>query len=263
MIPRPLAGKRVVNTRAPHQAADLDALLRRRGAEPLSYPCIDMAPPEDAAPLDEALRAAAEGRFDWLVLTSRNAVLALARRLETLGLAPSALGKQQVAAVGPATAEAARRLLGVQVALTPAEYVAESLADALCPAPGMRVFLPQSEIARPVLKEALTAAGAEVTGVTAYRTVMGRGGVNVPAMLSAGQVDAVAFTSPSTVHNFLRRLVGEGGDVADLAGVCVACIGPVTARAAHERGLEVQVVPEEHTLAGLIAGLEAHFLEGI
>ena len=57
MSARPLSGKHVVNTRALHQAAELDALLRERCAEPISYPCIDIRPPEDCAALDAALRA--------------------------------------------------------------------------------------------------------------------------------------------------------------------------------------------------------------
>ncbi|MCA9871777.1 MAG: uroporphyrinogen-III synthase, partial [Anaerolineae bacterium] len=87
-----LAGKRIVVTRAAEQAGDLDELLRERGATPLPYPCIAIAVPEDAAPLDEALRGLAAGGYDWLVLTSRNAVAILAERLDALDLAPLAGG---------------------------------------------------------------------------------------------------------------------------------------------------------------------------
>ncbi|MCX7671089.1 MAG: uroporphyrinogen-III synthase, partial [Anaerolineae bacterium] len=82
----PLQGKRIAVTRAAHQAGELDDLLRRRGAEPLPYPCIAIAPPADTGPLDAALRELAAGAFDWLVLTSRNAVDVLADRLAALGL---------------------------------------------------------------------------------------------------------------------------------------------------------------------------------
>jgi uroporphyrinogen-III synthase len=254
-----LTDKRVVNTRAVHQAAELDALLRARGAEPVSYPCIDIAPPADPAPLDAAIGDAAAGRFDWLALTSANTALALARRLETLGYPPGALAGLRVAAVGPATASAARDLLGIEVDAIPDDYQAEALADALQTPTGTRVFLPQSGIARPTLAEKLVAAGMVVSVVPAYQTVIGAGGASVPAMLEAGQIDGVTFTSPSTVTNFIRRLASQGGDTAHLENVCIACIGPSTAEAARASGLRVSVIPAEHTLDGLVAGLETFY----
>lgn len=254
-----LAGKRLVNTRATHQAAELDALLRGRGAEPLPYPCIAIVPPEDTTPLDDALRAACEGEFDWLVLTSANAALAVTGRVEALQLPSKKLKSMKVATVGPATAGAARDLLGVEVNLIPEQYVAEALAEALQPSLGTRILLPQSEIARPVLAQGLIAAGAAVAAVVAYRTVPGSGGADVPRLLSEGRVDAVTFTSPSTARNFVVRLVDEGGTLDDLDGVCVACIGPVTAEAVREYGLHVGVVPEDHTLEGILDGLEHYY----
>lgn len=254
-----LAGKQVVNTRAAHQAADLDDLLHARGAAPVAYPCIDIAPPPDTGLLDEALRAASGGAFDWLALTSANTVLSLSRRLDARGLPASALSRMQIAAVGPATARAARDLLGLETALLPDEYVAESLVEAVRGRPGVRVLLPQSDTARPALADGLAAAGMEVTAVVAYRTVTGGGGADVPALLRAGGLDAVTFTSSSTVEHFLHRLECEGGVAAHLDGVCLACIGPVAAATARERGLTVAVVPGEHTLAGLVAGLERYF----
>lgn len=258
----PLAGRRVVVTRAPHQAADFAAMLTARGAVPLLYPCIDIDTPEDPAALDAALRDAAAGAFDWLVVTSRNTVMAIDRRLAALGLAPEALAAMRVAAVGPATAEAAAETLGLTADLVPEEHVAEALAAALIDATsaGQRILLPQSAIARPVLAEALSEAGLIVTAVPAYRTVTGRGGDDVPALLAAGAVDAVIFTSSSTVDGFLERLAAEGGLRDNLAGVCLACIGPITARTAEGHGLMVHVVPrEDYTLDGLIEGLEGYF----
>jgi uroporphyrinogen-III synthase len=258
---RPLAGRHIVNTRAAHQAAELDRLLQELGAVLVPYPCIDIAPPQDTGPLDEALRAAGGGAFDWLVLTSANTVLSLSRRLDALELPASGLSRVKIAAVGPATAESARDLLGLETSLLPDEYVAESLVEAFNARPGTRVLLPQSDIARPVLADGLAAAGLDVAAVAAYRTVMGGGGANVPPLLKAGQIDVVTFTSSSTVEYFLRRVQQDGGDLTSLNGVCVACIGPVAARTAHERGLMVAVIPDEHTLEGLVAGLETYFLE--
>lgn len=259
----PLSGKRVVVTRAVHQAAELEDLLRSRGAEPLLYPCIAIVPPEDCAPLDRALRAAAQGQFGWLVLTSANAVRALAERLGYLGLAADDLAGLSVAMVGPATVKAAGRLLGLTPDLVPAEAVAEALAAELLRtlAPGQQVLLPQADIARPLLADQLRAAGCEVTAVAAYRTIMGSGGVDLAPLLAAGQVDAITFTSSSTVHNFLRRLEAEGASPALLARVCLACIGPVTAETLARVGLTPTVVAKEHTLSGLLTSLEVFFAQ--
>ena len=258
---RSLAGKRIVVTRAADQADDLEDFLRSRGAEPLSYPCIAIAAPEDSGPLDAALRAAVAGDFDWLVITSRNAVMALGARLQALGLGPMGLSRVSVAAVGSATACAAERELGVCVELMPEEFVAEALAAALTArlGPGARVLLCQADLARPVLAQSLAVAGAAVTSVVAYRTVIGRAGVDLPALLATKRVDAITFTSASTVRNLRRRLDAEGGRTADLGGVCVACLGPIAAGAVQDLGWTVSVLPAEHTIPALVDALEAYF----
>lgn len=251
-----LAGKRVVNTRAAHQAAALDDLLRAREAEPLPYPCIAIAPPEDTRPLDAGLKALAAGQVDWLVLTSENTVLALAERLRALGIAPAALASARLAAVGPQTAAAASEHLGLSASLIPDDHVAEALAGALKGQGGGRVFLPQSNIARAVLANELAAAGFDVNAMAAYRTVVGTGGADVPTLLRERAVDGVVFTSASTAHNFADRLRREGGTLSDMQGVCVACIGPVTAAAVRQYGLTPDIVPTTYTLEGIVDAME-------
>jgi len=258
-VTQALAGKYIVITRAMHQAGEFERLLQSRGAAPLHYPCIAIAPPEDASLLDSALLQAAQGNFDWLVLTSTNSVFALAQRLEILKISTDDLKNLSLATVGPATAEATRNLLKLETAVIPEEYSAEALVYALRPRSGMRVLLPQADLARPTMMEGLIAAGATVTTVIAYRTVQGRGGIDLPARLAGKQIDAITFTSPSTVRNFLERLRAEGGDLDKLRDVIVACIGPTTAEAARELGLTVAVLPAEHTAEGLVDELERHF----
>lgn len=253
-----LFGQRIVVTRAPHQAAEMADLLRRYGAEPLFYPCIDIASPADGAQLDAALNKAAKGTFDWLVVTSANTVAILAQRLAGLHLS---LEKLPVAAVGPQTAQAVEDKLGLEVQIVAEKHMAEGLAAALPSVRGLRIFLPQSEIARPVLADSLREAGAQVTTVDAYRTVIGQGGDAVPEMLARGQVEAITFTSSSTVRNFLKRLVEEGGRRQDLQGVCLAGIGPITAKTMKENGLPMAVVPREYTLPALVDALESYFLD--
>lgn len=251
-----LSGKRVVVTRASHQAAELADLLLQAGATPLLYPCLAIVPPDNTQQLDTALKAAALGEFDRLVLTSANTVYILAQRLAALELSLKALPS---AAVGPKTAASAEQLLGVQVTLVAEKHVAETLADEMSPAPGERLLLPQSAIARPVLAERLRAAGARVIVVDAYQTCLGQGGDPVPALLAESQLDAITFTSSSTVTNFLERLENEGGDRDHLAGVCLAAIGPVTAATMAEVPLPVDVMPADYTLSGLTTALQEYF----
>ncbi len=256
-----MKSRRIVVTRSAHQASALVTLLEVRGAVPVPYPCIAIEAVKDTEDLDDGIRRTAHGEFDWMVLISANAVLALAKRIEALGIPRSNLARSRIAAIGPGTADAVRSMLGLDVALMPDEYEAEDLAEALSPASseGSRVFLPQSSIARPVLREMLTGMGADVFAVTAYRTVMGRGGADVPGLLAKKQIDAVTFTSSSTVENFKKRLAAEGGSLGMLESICVACLGRKTSMTAAELGLTVSVSPPENTLARLVSALDDYF----
>ncbi len=248
----------IVITRAAHQADELKTLLEVAGFRTLLYPAIAIQPPADARALDEALRQARS--YDWLIFTSANGVEAVARRLDALNLGPDALQGPSIAAVGPATARAVERRLGLDVDLIPPKAVGESLLAALPIPAGQRVLLPRAAKARDVLPDGLRARGVPVDVVTAYETALGRGGDDLPAALRSGQVDAITFTSPSTVRNTLIRLEREASLGVDaLAGVAIACIGPVTADAAQQAGLHVDVIPEEYTAAGLVRALAARF----
>jgi uroporphyrinogen-III synthase len=254
-----LDGAWVVNTRSPRQARELDALLEERRAHPLSYPCIDIAPALDPAPLDRALRQAAEGAFDWLVFTSANAVEAVETRLRDLGISPGQMARTPVAAVGPGTAAALADRLGIAADLCPEEYLAEALAEQLVARRAQRVLIPQAELAREALVRILVTNGVEVEAVTAYRTVLGSGGDDVPRLVRDGRVDAVVFASPSAVDNMAARFERENGDWEDVRRLCIACIGPVTSAAAERRGLQVHVLAREHTILDLVDGLERYY----
>ncbi|OFV84678.1 MAG: hypothetical protein A2W26_01520 [Acidobacteria bacterium RBG_16_64_8] len=251
----------VVNTRSRKQAEELDVLLEARGAHPVSYPCIEIAPALDAGPLDAALRRAATGTYDWLVFTSANAVEAVEARLRALGIPASSISRMRVATVGSGTAAAVADRMGIDAELYPEEHLAETLAGQLVAMGARQVLVPQAERAREALVRILRESGVEVEAVTAYRTVLGSGGSDVPDLLRTGQVRAVVFASPSAVNNMAARLEREDGDWDDLRKVCIACIGPVTSAAAERRGLEVQVLAENHTIRDLVEGLERHFQE--
>jgi uroporphyrinogen III methyltransferase / synthase len=249
-----LTGKRIVNTRAVHQAQEFDALLRAAGAIPLDYPCIAIVPPQDTTPLDQALREP----FDLLVLTSANTVMMLAQRLKALGLS---LHGVKAAVVGETTALAAHEQLGIEISLIPDEYTAEALGAQLELRPGMRILLPQSEIARNDLSAALILRGADLCQVTAYRTIRGGGGVVLAPLLCKKQVDAVTFTSSSTARFFVERLHDEGVNDAEIGDMPLVSIGAQTSQTMRKLGLKVSVEVEKHTLGGLIDGLTTIFEE--
>ena len=236
----------------------MKAVLEEAGFRTLLYPAIAIRPPADTRDLDAALQNARG--YDWIIFTSANAMEAVARRLEALGLGPDVLQGPAIAAVGPATAQAVNQRLGLEVAVIPPKAVGESLLAALPMAAGERALLPRAAKARDVLPDGLRARGVQVGVIIAYETVLGQGGDDLPAALRSGRVDAITFTSPSTVRNTLIRLETEAGLGADaLSGVIVACIGPVTAKAAREAGLRVDIVPEEYTAPGLVRALAERF----
>lgn len=244
---RPLFGRSVVVTRAREQASGLRERLEALGAEVLELPAIEIEPVGFALPPLDV--------YDWLVLTSANGVIALFDRgLAAAGLDARALGGVRVAAIGPGTTEALHAR-GVHPDLVPDRFVAESQLGAF-PAPsseGERVLLARAEQARDVLPDGLTERGYVVDILPVYRTVPATPAPEVVARVKAGGVDAITFTSSSTVTNFCDA-VGELPDPQPL----VVSIGPVTSSTAKERGLRVDAEAAEHTIDGLIVTLVEH-----
>jgi uroporphyrinogen-III synthase len=249
-----LANRHVVVTRAPHQADDLVKILHAHQAVPLLYPCIDITPPKDTTLLDEALYSLQS--FDWLVVTSVNTVLALARRIEPLGIKQVNV---PVAAVGPSTAQAVQDMLSLSVSIIPDQHTGEALARAIDAKPGMRILLPQSGIARPDLAQLLSEAGVDVTIITAYETTTGTGGVDLPDFLARGAVDALTFASSSAVHNFVKRITAENGSLDTARNICAACIGPITGETAYEHNFTNIITPQEYTLQDMASTLADYF----
>lgn len=255
---RPLFARRVIVTRPRPQVPRFAALLEAYGAEVVAVPTIQLEPPDDLGPLDAAIGELS--RFDWVVFTSANGVAAFGERLARAGLDARALSRARLAAVGPETAEALRSL-GLQADLVPDEFRAEGLAAVLRPhvGPGSEVLLVRATEAREVLPRELEALGARVVIAPAYRTVPVKEGADlVLTLLETRGVDAVTFTSSSTVRGFLGLLPSE--EIRRLlAGVALAAIGPITAATLAEYGLEVSVMPREYTIPALAAAIAAHF----
>ncbi len=246
----PLAGRRIVVTRAQRQSSGLRSLLEQQGAEVVLLPAIETVAPESYAPLDHALSTAEE--FDWLVLTSANAAHVIGERLKHLGLTVDALRGTQVAVVGPSTAEAARQL-GLEVSLMPEQYVGEALAAALAPlVPRKRVLLVRAAAARDVVPATLTAAGAEVTVADAYRTVVPADAGDRARVIFGGHSlpDAVVFTSGSTVTHLLDVL--SSAVLSLPSSVACVSIGPVTTAALHDAGLLVAAEAKSASLDAVV-----------
>ncbi len=252
MTPGPLAGKRIAITRPKHKAAAFAGMLRAQGAEPVLIPTIAIEPPRDPAPLDAALRELA--RFDWVIITSANTVTHTWQRIDAMRLHIPPEAWPPVAAIGPATAKALRRR-GIEPALVPAQHIAEALFAALdrqADLRGTRVLLPQGNLARPVLADLLRGTGADVTAVTAYENVQ----PDIDPGVLAVPLDAITFTSSSTVQNFAAQFEDPHAAIGD---ALVACIGPVTADTVRELGLPVHIVADPHTVEGLVAALQTAF----
>jgi uroporphyrinogen III methyltransferase/synthase len=259
---RPLFGKRIVITRSREQSVELVDLLESLGAEPIEAPMIRVMPPDDYTSLDKAVAEAAT--FDWIVFTSTNAVESFMRRLSAGDGDIRDLKGVKLVAIGPATAERLARF-GVKVDLQPAESRAEAIVQslrALGDLEGRRFLLPRADIAREVLPEELRRAGADVTEVVAYRTVLAEiereGDPDIYRMLLESRVDVVTFTSASTVKNFVQVF---GADQAPdlLRGTMVASIGPVTAEAAEQYGIKTAIMPAEYTIPALVEAIVEHF----
>jgi uroporphyrinogen-III synthase len=241
-----LTNRRIVVTRADHQSGAICRLLRDHTAQVVRYPCIAIIPPADTRPFTAALETLS--RFDWLILTSKNTVYALSEY-------DLPLDQVRVAAVGASTAKIFQRLFGRKVDFIPRNASGDHLAHEINLGPAARVLLPQSSAADATLAQDLRRTHqAEVIAITAYQTVIGSGGADVPALLRQGEIDALTFTSPSTVHNFLVRV----GFAVDFTVPC-ACIGPTTAQAARSAGFQTVIMPPTYRLSTMIQSLSEYF----
>jgi uroporphyrinogen III methyltransferase/synthase len=252
-----LAGKRVLVTRAQEQASELANALRARGADPVVVPTIVIADPADPAPLARGVAAVAAGSYDWVAFTSANAVSFTLAALAGRAVHPNA----KVAAVGPATARALEAA-GLRADLVAKTSTGEGLAaEMLASFAGARpkVFLPRAAIARDDLPAALRAAGAVVDEAVAYETRPPAEEVlaALRARLERGEVDAVTFTSSSTVDNLMDALGPRAAEL--LARVVIASIGPKTTETATRRGLRVDATAQASTVAGLVDALDEFF----
>ena len=255
---RALYGWTVLVPRTKEQAGEMSERLTAHGATPIEVPTIAVEPPRSPAQMERAVKGLVDGRFQWVVFTSTNAVRAVWEKFGEFGLDARAFSGVKIACVGESTADRVRAF-GISPELVPSgeqsslglleefpEY--DSIFD-----PVNRVLLPRADIATETLAEGLRERGWEIEDVTAYRTVRAAPPpADTREMIKTGGFDAVCFTSSSTVRN----LVGIAGKPH--ARTIVACIGPKTAETAAEFGLRVDVQPETAAVGPLVDALAEH-----
>ncbi len=253
---RPLFGRRIAVTRAREQASVLESRLAALGASVFMAPAIRIAPPADRRPLDRAALALARGRYPWLVVSSPNVVRYLFDALARAGADARALAGVRVVAIGPATA-GALEARGIRPDLMPARNTSAGIVSLLRSRrrelAGRRLLLPRSDLAPPGLPAALRGLGARVATVEAYRTAAEPIPPETAEALREGRLDAVLFSSASTVRNFAaacRRARLAPGRARRVS------IGPETSRAIRAEGWRVSAEASPHTLEGLVRALK-------
>lgn len=254
---KPLLGKRVLVTRARTQISEFVDKIEELGGEAVEFPVIQITRPKHQKLLDQAIQDLA--RFDWIIFTSVNGVKFFFDRLAELSVDIRTMSQARIAAVGPKTADKLKEK-GLMVEVFPGEYHAEALVESLRPLvqPGQKILLPRSNIARKILPEELKKMGCHVTDVDAYDTQMNtENAAGIVKQLSEGNIHVIAFTSSSTVRNFLKVLKTVHADAHSLIhDVKVVVIGPITAQTAKELGVRVDAVAEEYTIEGLVEAIQ-------
>ena len=249
---RPLSGRRVLVGRPRHQASALSAALRLLGAEVIEIPFIEIQPPSSWRPLDQAIARLLD--YDWLILTSVNGVQALFARLQKHGKSEADLLHLNIAAIGPATRKAIESH-GLPVDVMPEEYVAESVvAELWQQVKGKRVLLVRAKIARDVIPDELSDAGAKVDVIEAYETILpesSRSELLIVLRDPRRKPDVITFTSSSSARNF-RELLGKANEPL-LTGTKLASIGPITSETMRQLGLPVDIEAREYTIPGMVA----------
>jgi len=252
---KPLFGKGIVITRPEEQAGEFAKLLSAEGARVILFPTIRIVPPASWELLDRALDNL--GSYHWIIFTSANGVKHFFRRLREAGRDVRDLKGIRISTIGPATAAAVEGM-GIRVDIVPGEYISEGVVRAFqdVDLKGKRVLLPRAEEARDVIPDGLAKRGASVDVVTVYRTVRSESRKeSLQALLDAGKIDVITFTSPSTVNNF-REIMG-GAALPET--VRIACIGPVTEAAAQQQGFTVHIFQEAFTIPGMVKALVDYF----
>jgi len=251
-------GKKILITRARDQSAEFATRLKNLGAEVIEYPTIEILPPRSWKELDRTVDKL--NSYDWIIFTSVNGVNFFWKRLIDKKRGHSLSSSQKVIAIGPATAKRLKEK-GIRITSMPKQFVAEGILKSFEKKnlQGKRILLARAKRARDILPKGLRKMGAVVDVVEVYRTVKPRGGSKrLRQLLLEGGIDAITFTSSSTVNHFVELL--KGRDLKKLLkDIAIACIGPVTARTVKEWGLKVRIQPKKYTIPALAQAIAEYF----
>jgi len=252
---RSLFGKRILVTRARHQASTLSQLLAERGAQPIELPAIDIEI-SDSEELNETILDLKH--YDWIIFTSVNAVTAFWQRLSELKQDSRILSGLKVGAVGITTGQALESR-GITPDYIPEVHSNEGIIAGLkkLEVTGKRFLLPRADIADKALGEGINRLGASAKEIAVYQTVPATEAITrAKALLMGGEIDVITFTSSSTVSNLVAAFNGEK---AQTGSAIIACIGPKTAETAEKAGLKVDIIATEQTIVSLVTAIEEHF----
>ena len=253
---KPLFGRGIVITRPEEQAGELASLLSAEGARIIHFPAIKIVSPESFDDFDRALENIEH--YDWIIFTSANGVRFFFNRLAEMGKDVRDLKGIKICTIGPATQSAIEKR-GIAVDIVPEEFISEGVVEAFKgeDMQNARVLLPRAEIARDVIPEGLRKLGARVDVAVSYRTVdSGRDGGELERLIKEGKVDVITFTSPSTVNNFIT-IMGKNLNLPE--NIRIACIGPVTEKAAEKAGFTVDIMQGPHEITGLVEAMKEWF----
>ncbi len=266
----PLFGKRIMVTRARHQAGELSVILRELGAEPIELPTIEIRPPSDLKPVKNAIdRILDRSAYDVLVFTSPNGVETFFDYLIERYFDSRALSQLTICAIGPGT-KSKLADYGIIPDIVPERYISEDLASAIIDylgktkggISGKNILLFRAEGARKLLAERLGEAGAMVDDISAYRSIIPD--VEKEKLLEAISLsDLITFASSSAAMN-LKDLLEINGIVNREGGTKIpptVAIGPITANTARESGFDVVAEASEYTVPGLVSTLVKYFGE--
>jgi uroporphyrinogen III methyltransferase / synthase len=234
--------------------------LRELGVSCIEFPTIEIIPPSDWAPLDNAIEHIEN--YNWLLFTSVNGVKSFFKRLFENGKDVRALRDIRVCTIGPKTAEVVREY-GIIPDMVPPEYRAEAVISEFrkLKAKNLKVLIPRAKEAREILPDELRKMGVQVDVVDAYITIMPENKVAaILKMLEAGEIDMITFTSSSTVTNFMGMFENNADQVKEwLKHVDIASIGPITSETAGKLGLKVTVEPTDYTIEALTEVILRHY----
>jgi uroporphyrinogen III methyltransferase/synthase len=252
---KPLFGKRILVTRTREQASKLKEALVELGAQVFEVPTIKVEYILNGETLTKLKELP---RYDWLVFTSENGVIAFFSALAKLDLDLRFIANQKIAVIGPGTESALKKYI-IKPDLRPEkDYTQEGLlaAFSLVDLKGKRVLLIRAKVARDVLPKGLAELGANVEILPIYETKLPEESKQKLVLILRQGVDVITFTSSSTVENFFKLL--EGTEVK-LSKVLFAVIGPITANTLRQYGFEPEIIAKENTIQGLVSAILEYF----